>query len=304
MKNQIWLTAGIAGMLLGSPFAIAQAKTDVYFSTESRPSFVIDSPPRLIYMKTQGFSVSVGSRYDMIFYGNRYYLFNDGRWYSSLRYRGPWTLMNSNHLPLKLRRYSWNEISRYRDIEYRRLESYDKDYQRNDDNKSRYMDERSDERGRRRYEEQPNTHTEFIPNHREQSTQSFEIRSHQGRQNEAPDNKPNRGEQSRGQDNKPSHGQLNNPAENRPNQGQPNKPSDSRPNQSQPNKPADNRPSQGQPSKPSDNRPGQGQPNKPADSKPAQGMQSKPADNKPQGQGKASDSKKQDGAQKRDEKNK
>ena len=288
MKNQIWLTAGIAGMLLGSPFAAAHAKNDVHFSTGSRPSFVIDSPPRLIYLKNQGFSVSVGSRYDMIFYGNRYYIFDDGRWYCSLRYRGPWTLTKNNRLPLKLRRYSWDEISRYRDVEYRRTDS-------RDDNRRRFIDERNGE-GRRSYEEQ-NTHTEFIPNRHEPSNQNVEIRSHQGRQNEAPDNKPNHGQQSNGQDNRPNHGQLNNAFDNKPNQGQPGKPSDNKP-QGQPNKPSDNRP-QGQQNKPSDNRP-QGQPNKPSDNKP-QGQPNKPSDNKPQGN---SDSKKQEGAQHKDENNK
>ena len=264
MKNQIWLTAGIAGMLLGSPFAAVHAKNDVHFSTGSRPSFVIDSPPRLIYLKNQGFSVSVGSRYDMIFYGKRYYIFDDGRWYSSLRYRGPWILTKNNRLPLKLRRYSWDEISRYRDIEYRRADSRDNNYQRDDDNRRRFIDERNGE-GRRSYEEQPNTHTEFIPNRHEPSNQNVEVRSHQGRQNEAPDNKPNHAQQSNGQDNKPNHGQFNNAFDNKPNHGQPNKPSDNKP-QGQPNKPSDNKP-QGQPNKPSDNKP-QGQPNKPSDNKP------------------------------------
>ena len=273
MKNQIWLTAGIAGMLLGSPFATAQAKNDVHFSTGSRPSFVIDSPPRLIYLRDQGFSVSVGSRYDMVFYGNRYYLFNDGSWYSSLRYRGPWIVIKSNRLPLKLRRYSWNEISRYRDMEHRRSDSRDNNYQRNDDNKRRYNDERNDE-GRRRYEEQPNTHTEFIPNRHEPSNQNVEIRSHQGRQNEAPDTKPNHDQQGKAFDNKPSHGQQGKAFDGKPNQGQPNKPSDNKPNQGQQGKPADNKPSQGQPNKPADSKK-PGQPSKPADSKKQDGAQHK-----------------------------
>ena len=144
MKKQIWLTAGIAGMLLGIPLANAQSEIKVHISRGSRPSFIIDTPPSFIYLRTQGFSVSTGIPYDIVFYGNRYYLFNDGSWYSSLHYRGPWISINNNRLPSKLRRYRWDDIRRYRDIEYRRADSRYNHYQRNDDNMRRTLDQRND----------------------------------------------------------------------------------------------------------------------------------------------------------------
>lgn len=74
MKKTIWLVLGVAGMLPGNPATDVQAEVNVQVSTRNRPSFVIDRRPSFINLRTQGFSVFVGSPYDIIYYGNRYYI--------------------------------------------------------------------------------------------------------------------------------------------------------------------------------------------------------------------------------------
>ena len=77
MNKQIWLVAGIAGMLLGNPAADANAAISVQIKTGSNPSFLINSAPNFIYLRSQGFSVSIGNPYDIVYYGDYYYIVPD-----------------------------------------------------------------------------------------------------------------------------------------------------------------------------------------------------------------------------------
>ncbi len=149
MKKQIWLAAGIAGMLLANPAADAKAAINVQISTGSHPSFVINSAPNFIYLRGQGFSVSIGNPYDMVYYGRYYYIYHNNRWYRSSNYHGPWVLLRNNRLPYQIRRHRWEDIRRYRDIEYRRSDHGNNQYQRNDDNKRRILDQRNDANNQR-----------------------------------------------------------------------------------------------------------------------------------------------------------
>ncbi len=121
MKKQIWLAAGIAGMLLGSP--AAQAEVNVRIGGGDRPpSFVLDRRPNFLIIPNLGFSVSIGSSQDIISYGDRYYINHNGRWYVAYNYRGPWILVREGRLPREIRRYRWDDIRNFRDVEYRRHE--------------------------------------------------------------------------------------------------------------------------------------------------------------------------------------
>jgi len=73
-----------------------------------------------MYTPSLGFAVSVGSPYDMVYYGDRYYVFDDGRWFWAPSYDGPWVFIDDYRLPGRMRRFRHEEISRYRDEEYRR----------------------------------------------------------------------------------------------------------------------------------------------------------------------------------------
>ena len=149
MKKQIWLAVGIAGMLLSSPVADVKAAVNVQINMGRHPSFVIDSAPSFIYLRAQGFSISVGNPYDIVYYGNYYYIYHNACWYRSSNYHGPWILILNNRLPYQIRRHRWEDIRRYRDIEYRRSDHSNNQYQRNDDNRRRILDQRNDAKNRR-----------------------------------------------------------------------------------------------------------------------------------------------------------
>ena len=137
MKKNMWLVAGIAGLLSFSS-ADAQAELsirlgDIRIDAGDRPSFVIETRPNFIYLEDQGFSVAIDSPYDIISYDDLYYLYRDGSWYRSDDYRGPWSVMPEYDLPSRIRRQGWDDIRRYRDIEYRRHDrSYWEETQRRD----------------------------------------------------------------------------------------------------------------------------------------------------------------------------
>ncbi len=154
MKKQIWLAAGIAGMLLGSP--AAQAEVSLRVGIGDRPRFIIDTRPDFIYLQDRGFSVSIGGPYDIIYYGDRYYLYRDGGWYLSSDYRGPWIIIRDYDLPYAIKRHRFNDIWRYRDLEYRRHDRrywddmnrrYDRNYRDRDFRRDDRRDDRRDWRG-------------------------------------------------------------------------------------------------------------------------------------------------------------
>jgi len=154
MKKTIWLAAGIAGMLLGNPASDAMAELNVRIG--SRPSFVIDRKPDFGELRDYGFSVSVGSPYDIVYFGNLYYLNQNGSWYRSSDYRGPWISVRTNQLPSKIRRHRMEDIRRFRDTEYRNNEGRRRlDHQRSDENNRRNLDQqRSDEHDKRNLDQQ------------------------------------------------------------------------------------------------------------------------------------------------------
>jgi hypothetical protein len=124
MKKNVLVVVGIAGMLgIFQPDAQAELRLrlgDIRIDAGDRPAFVIDTRPDFIYLDDQGFSVSIDSPYDIIAYDDFYFLYRDGIWYRSSDYRGPWLVIREYDLPYNIRRHRWEDIRRYRDIEYRR----------------------------------------------------------------------------------------------------------------------------------------------------------------------------------------
>ena len=122
MKKQIWLAAGIAGMLIGSPTAQAEINVRIGERGDRPPSYIHETRPNFINLSNFGFSVSIGSPQDIISCDGRYYLNHNGRWFVSDNFRGPWILVRDGRLPYQIRRHRWEEIRNYRDVEYRRFE--------------------------------------------------------------------------------------------------------------------------------------------------------------------------------------
>jgi len=147
MTKKIWLIAGITGMFFAHPPAVSQAEVDLRIGIgereRHRPVFVIDRRPEFIYLEERGFSVSVGGPYDIVYYGDRYYLQRDGSWYVSRDYRRDWRPVMDYELPYRIRKYR-RDIWRFRDSEYRR---HDRRYW--DDTNRRYDRYYRDGDGRR-----------------------------------------------------------------------------------------------------------------------------------------------------------
>jgi hypothetical protein len=156
MKKTIWLAAGVAGMLLGTPAIEAGAAVNVQIHALNDHSFVIDSRPSFINLTDQGFSVAVGSPYDIVYYNKRYYINQSGSWYRSSSYRGPWNIIREKNLPGSIRRHRLDDIKRFRDVEYSKISNRRTlDQQRSDENNRRALDQqRSDENNRRTLDQQ------------------------------------------------------------------------------------------------------------------------------------------------------
>ena len=169
-----------------------------------RPSFLIDSPPSFVYLRDQGFSVSRGSSYDIVYYGDSYYVRNNDRWYRSSDYRGPWNFIQEDRLPSRLRKHTSDDLRRYRDSEFRRSDSRNNQYQRDDDNKRRILDQRNDANNR---------------NLQDQQNKAAENKRNQDQQNKAAENKRNQDQQNKVVENKKTPAQQNKAAENSKKQG-------------------------------------------------------------------------------------
>jgi hypothetical protein len=85
-----------------------------------RHRIFVERRPRFMFTPPLGFYVSVDGPYDMVYYGDRYYVYDDGRWFGARSYEGPWVFIEDHRLPGRLRRYRHEDIRRYRDEEFSR----------------------------------------------------------------------------------------------------------------------------------------------------------------------------------------
>lgn len=80
------------------------------------------APPQFVYVPELGYYVAVGLAYDMIYDGKAYYFFNNGYWYRTSYYGGPWIHVAPRFLPQILVKYNIRQMHRYRDLEFKRYE--------------------------------------------------------------------------------------------------------------------------------------------------------------------------------------
>ncbi|NTV07651.1 MAG: hypothetical protein HGA81_03475, partial [Chlorobium limicola] len=114
--------------------------SDYWFDQSQRFDF--------IYVPELGFSVSIGSPWDILFYDNYYYAFRNGMWYRSSNYRGPWVSHNHSRVPHNILRRNWGDIRKYRDFEYRKHHDKRWDDRRFDDRNRFDGDRKLDDRNR------------------------------------------------------------------------------------------------------------------------------------------------------------
>jgi hypothetical protein len=200
MKKQIWLAAGIAGMLLGSPAAQAEVNVHLGIGGNRPPSFVLDTRPNFINVPELGFYVSAGGPQDIIRCDNRYYVNHNGRWYISSNYGGPWIIVREGRLPRQISRHRWEDIRRYRDVEYRR---HDARYNRDNNYRERDPRDRNYNADDRRPNDRDNNYRERDPRDRNNNPDDR-------RPNDRDNNNNNQGQQHNqnnpGNDNRPSDG--------------------------------------------------------------------------------------------------
>lgn len=122
MNRKIILVLGVSGLLSGPMSECAQASVPLAMSSRNGVDVYFDVRPDFIWLDDYGFAVSYGSPYDVVYYGDDYYLYDNGRWYRSRTYRGPWGRVRSRELPPPIRRHDWRDIRRRRDNEYRRYD--------------------------------------------------------------------------------------------------------------------------------------------------------------------------------------
>ncbi|NTU57787.1 MAG: hypothetical protein HGB00_02545 [Chlorobiaceae bacterium] len=125
MKKHFLLALGIAGGFICYPRHEAGAGIPLAMGIRGGPDFYLEVRPDFIYLDDYGFAVSYGGPYDVIYYGDYYFIFRDGYWYRSQDYRGPWGRIRHSELPPPIGRHEWGDINRRRDIEYR---NYDRGY--------------------------------------------------------------------------------------------------------------------------------------------------------------------------------
>lgn len=185
MNKHVWLSLVMTGMLLGI-FAVNAPEAVSAYRTDSRATLVINAEPSFVYLRTQGFSISIGSPYDIVYYGNRYYLYHNDRWYRSSSYHGPWVVISRNGLPSRIRKHRLADIRRYRDIEYRKSDSRNNSYQRRDDNRRNVLEQKYKASDMRKVQQQPSMAPE-MRKAQEQPNRASEMRKVPEPQDRAPE---------------------------------------------------------------------------------------------------------------------
>ena len=122
------------------------------------PEVSFAEQPRFIYAPALGCYVTVGTPYDMLYFGSSYYLYSGGRWFVGASYGGPWVVAKGRMRPALLRRFSYDQIRYYRDAEYRvylgdpkhyRGRLYEPVWKRREIRREEQRGERREERGER-----------------------------------------------------------------------------------------------------------------------------------------------------------
>ncbi|UFS72760.1 hypothetical protein LPW11_11330 [Geomonas sp. RF6] len=102
------------GFYAPPPVVVAPPPAVVYEAPPPPP--VPRAAPRFVYSPDLGFYVS-DNPYDIAYIGQSYYLYRGGYWYAAPTCNGPWMAARGRALPPELRRFSYREISYYRDRE-------------------------------------------------------------------------------------------------------------------------------------------------------------------------------------------
>lgn len=132
MKRIMISALSIPLALCASQSQAGNVGVDIHFGIPFQPEIIVQRPvyrrpvptfyfretPDFIYQESLGFSVGVGSPYDVFYDNNDYYIFQQGYWHRSSQLDGPWRIVDYQTLPPNFRRHKIEQIRRYRDAEY------------------------------------------------------------------------------------------------------------------------------------------------------------------------------------------
>ena len=83
-------------------------------------ALALTAPPDFLFPPKLGFGVAVGVSYDMMYLEKRYYAWQDGAWYRSSSYRGPWNEIVVSQLPPELQKQPLAKIREQRNSEFKK----------------------------------------------------------------------------------------------------------------------------------------------------------------------------------------
>ena len=89
---------------------------------------MIHEPPVLLSPPGSGFYVAINVPYDLFYDGKGYYLYDDGTWFSSANYQGPWVFVDPKVLPKGLQGKPVGDLRSLRDLQARKYKEKGSDY--------------------------------------------------------------------------------------------------------------------------------------------------------------------------------
>lgn len=142
MKHRLFIAALALTAVASAPAAFARTSISVSFNAPPPPQVEFRTRPRWEMVPgTEVYRINdYDSGYDMFRYGGYVYVYNDGYWYRSSSYRGPFVAVREEYVPAQIYsvpRDSWhNYPTRVRNDQYR----HDNGYHRGWRNHRRYRD--------------------------------------------------------------------------------------------------------------------------------------------------------------------
>ena len=93
-----------AALTLGAAVSLVRpSSADVHVGVNvgipAPPSIVIESPPRLVIVPDSPVTYAPDLPYSYFFFDGRYWVYDNGRWFSASAYNGPWTYVTVQHVP-------------------------------------------------------------------------------------------------------------------------------------------------------------------------------------------------------------
>jgi hypothetical protein len=120
MKRSLTILA--AAVMLASVPALASSSSfgvtvNLGLPLPVMPVVPVAPAPLMVLPSGPGMSLAMGVPYDLVYYSNRYYARQEGRWYCSGRSAGPWQPITWRYLPERVR-YRYEPVREVRHMAY------------------------------------------------------------------------------------------------------------------------------------------------------------------------------------------